>query len=644
MAETRLELEVEKVLEHIKNGENFLLSGGAGSGKTYSLVQVIKEVIRQNPTAQIACMTYTNAAVREIEERVNHKNLRVSTIHDFLWDNIKTFQKELKKSLLAIINDEEYAINNTNRSSQDKYDNEFQDGISYKEHLNINKGEISHDEVLVLANYMYKHYKLLCDILKDKYKFVFIDEYQDTNLLVVQIFLDYIQQSKKRCVVGFFGDTMQSIYDDGIGDLNEYINIGAIKEVRKTQNRRNPKLVIDLANKVRIDGLIQVPSKDNTAPNMENGQVKQGSISFLYSLNNNLDKLRDIDYFNGWNFSDSKQTKELNLTHNLIAPKAGFDELMNIYGKDPIISLKNDIVSKIKKDGINIVEDATFEQVVTLVPVKNIQRQLKIDLIVANKEYKALYEQLKSLPFSHVKRIYLDVDSLIDDKKDDIDDESKSTSKRDNLIKHLFKIQALVQLYEENQYSEFIRKTEFNIDSLGKKKEIKTIIDKIKGMCDFTIEEVIDFADKSNVCIKDEKFKKFIENNEYLYNRVKKVKFKVFQNLYHYLEGYTPFSTQHKIKGAEFDNVLVILDGGGWNKYNFEYLLDDTIQSTINSSKQKSYPKILLRTQKIFYVCCTRAKENLIVFYNNPSPLVINKAEEWFGKDNVCNIDKIIDI
>ncbi|QZY53898.1 AAA family ATPase [Crassaminicella profunda] len=112
MAEARLELEVEKVFEHIKNGENFLLSGGAGSGKTYSLVQVIKETIRQHPTDQIACMTYTNAAVKEIEERVNHKNLRVSTIHDFLWDNIKRFQKELKKSLLILINDKECKIKN----------------------------------------------------------------------------------------------------------------------------------------------------------------------------------------------------------------------------------------------------------------------------------------------------------------------------------------------------------------------------------------------------------------------------------------------------------------------------------------------------------------------------------------------------
>ncbi|MEN5386783.1 AAA family ATPase [Aliarcobacter skirrowii] len=84
MAQSRLEPEVISIFEHIENGKNFLLSGGAGSGKTYSLVQVIKEIIEKKPTVKVACMTYTNAAVKEIEERVNHNNLQVSTIHDFL--------------------------------------------------------------------------------------------------------------------------------------------------------------------------------------------------------------------------------------------------------------------------------------------------------------------------------------------------------------------------------------------------------------------------------------------------------------------------------------------------------------------------------------------------------------------------------
>ena len=109
---------------------------------------------------------------------------------------------------------------------------------------------------------------------------------------------------------------------------------------------------------------------------------------------------------------------------------------------------------------------------------------------------------------------------------------------------------------------------------------------------------------------------------------VKSIKYSEFQKLYEYLEGKTPFSTQHKTKGAEFNNVLVVLDNGGWNNYNFESVFVDNGKSeTIKS-----------RSLKIFYVCCTRAKENLAVFYHKPSANVIAKAQEWFGEDNVIRL------
>jgi len=88
-----------------------------------------------------------------------------------------------------------------------------------------------------------------------------------------------------------------------------------------------------------------------------------------------------------------------------------------------------------------------------------------------------------------------------------------------------------------------------------------------------------------------------------------------------------PCSSYHKTKGDEFDNVLVILDNGRWNDYNFEYLF-------LNNGTES----VLRRTQKIFYVCCTRAKDNLAVYFHNPSPGVIAGAEAWFGKENIVAI------
>ncbi len=631
MAQRELEPEVITIFEHIHNEKNFLLSGGAGSGKTYSLVHVIKEIIDREPTVTVACMTYTNAAVKEIEERVNHNHLQVSTIHDFLWDNIKFFQKELKKSLIELMNDTESKIKNPiDEEVPTDYFDAIEDGIQYKEYLSIKDGIISHDEVLILANYMFKTYPKLGDILKDKFKYILIDEYQDTSPLVVEIVLTHLKQSHRKNIIGFFGDSMQSIYDDGIGNLNTYIENGDVIEVKKEQNRRNPRLVIELANKVRTDGLTQVSSTDPSAPNMcDDGEVKEGNIKFYYT-EENIDDLNELKTLLGWNFEDTKETKELNLTHNLIASKAGFQKLMGIYDNDKILDYKNRIKKYIKDNNITTdFSDKTFGEVIEILTKGQTGSKFKkVQPTEGMKDFIDqhidLFEEAKSYPYEEFAKIYIDKDALIDDKKQDIEDENKKGSKRDALIKHLFKIQTNINLYQEKKYNEFLRKTEYKITQASQKNEIKEFVEVLSDMGENSIEEVIEYAHEKGIAKKDDKLERFIEKNRYLYNRVKNLPFKEFQNLFNYLEGYTPFSTQHKIKGAEFDNVLVVLDNGKWNKYNFEYLFTESGSESVRH-----------RTQKIFYVCCTRAKKNLAVFYNNPSTTVIEKAKEWFGNNNI---------
>lgn len=627
-----LEPEVQKIFEYVDAGQNFLLSGGAGSGKTFSLVQVIRQAIAENPTAKVACITYTNAAVREIEGRVDHRNLSVSTIHDFLWDNIKSYQKELKASLVKLINSEDVKqIKSLDSEVSDDYF--LEKDIRYKEYTLIREGFISHDELIILAHHMFKLYPKLCDILKDKFKFIFIDEYQDTSPLVIEVVLSFLKQSSRRNVIGFFGDAMQSIYDDSIGNLQSYVSTNAVQEVKKEQNRRNPRLVYELANKLRTDGIEQRHADDHDAPNMKSGAVKEGSIKFYYS--EDTEKLESIKQRLGWDFGD-KKTKELSLTHNIIAHNAGFKALTDIYGGDKILDYKNRITKYIKENyGEEDFSNLSFGEVIeklskdpttktkdNVSPTDTIQ-----DFIDKNP---SLYEQAKNSPFEQFKKIHLNTEDLTDDKKEDAEDSGKTGSKRDNLIKHLFKIQKHVSLYAQGKYNEFLRKTEFEIKSVASKREIKEIISHLQKMSSSTIEEVIEYAHENGICIIDDKLTGFIENKRYVYDRVKKVKFEEFQNLFNYLEGYTAFSTQHKIKGAEFDNILVILDNGKWPKYNFQYLFEEN--GTINVRE---------RTRKLFYVCCTRAKENLVVYYHNPTETVIDQAKRWFGKDNVLLISDI---
>ena len=636
-----LDKEVEEILLHIEQNHNFLLSGGAGSGKTYSLVEVLKQISTLYPNAKVACITYTNAAAVEIMNRANIVNLVVSTIHDFLWNNISLFPNELRSTLVELVNDEHSGIKKPDENKTFELANDVT--IQYKEYTKLVNGEISHDEVLILANAMFKKYPKLCNILKDKYQFIFVDEYQDTSPLVIEILLKYLQISSHENIVGFFGDSMQSIYDRSVGNIDEYVSQGIVYKVEKKQNRRNPNTVIKLANKLRLDGLEQKESDDADAPNMVEGKLKEGTTKFLYSNKLDMSAVKGSQWCQGWDFGNSKQTKELRLTHNLISSEAGFGELMNIYDNDPIYKFRKDFKKAAEEKEYVIDMNATFEEVVEGMDWKYVKGtnggKQHLEVLLEKEEVKVLYDYIKAWSYEKVGRIYMDKDSLLDDKVE-IDGVAVREAKRDYLIQHLFKIQDLIYLYKNSRYNELLQKAQKRVVVNGDKKRLRNSIEKLISMENEPIESVINFADQEGLCVKDDKFLSFVEKNEYLYWRVKQITFSEFQNLYKYLEGFTPFSTQHKIKGLEYENVLVFLQNGGWSNYNFEYLFDHQINSELSKAKQATYSKILERTKKLFYVCCTRAKDNLVVFYPNPTERVLEGAKELFGKENCIDLDE----
>lgn len=637
-------VELEQIMGHIHEGHHFLLSGGAGSGKTYTLVEVLREIIRENPTKKVACITYTNAAVKEIERRGANDNLRVSTIHDFLWDCIGHFQTALKPALIKLINDEiiTRTVNMGLPLPDDFYDHvEVFKGIQYKEYCRVGEGIISHDEVLVLAEYMFRTYPKLCEIMKGTYPFIMVDEYQDTNPLVVKILLENIfARGGHKCIVGFFGDAMQSIYDDGIGNLDDYkVPQGKVYEVKKEQNRRNPRLVIELANKIRTDGLVQRPSEDITAPNMVDGNVKEGVIKFLYSTREGitLEQVRaklTKDY--GWDFNNAERTKELNLTHNLIAGKAGFGELMLAHNGDGVLDYRNRLRKYIETHPIET-EGKTFGEVVD---------ELKASVAGANEKEKKkvlptdgqqrfidahpnALEFARELSYDEFVKEHADKDQLVDDKKQSEDEESKTGSKRSELVKHLMNIERCIHLFLNKNIAEFIAKTEYKVLKAQDKKDLAEIMNTLSEPGDKTIGEILDYAEEKGIVRKSDGLLRYEERNKYVFHRLSQIKYEEFHKLYEYLEGRTPFSTQHKTKGTEFDDVFVILDNGKWNNYNFEKLF---------TGGDAASEKVVNRTKKIFYVCCTRAKSQLAVYFDQPYAAVITKAEELFGKDNMVII------
>jgi DNA helicase-2/ATP-dependent DNA helicase PcrA len=123
-----------------------------------------------------------------------------------------------------------------------------------------------------------------------------------------------------------------------------------------------------------------------------------------------------------------------------------------------------------------------------------------------------------------------------------------------------FQILDVTHLYKQRKFNEFLRRTEFKLGSAKDKVWLKECINEIGAMSDRPIAEVIDHAEKHGLVRKDDAFTDFVTRKPYLFNRLMPVKLSSYLALYEYLEGRTTYSTQHKIKGREFDRVLVVLD------------------------------------------------------------------------------------
>ena len=634
MVERTIEPEVEKVFEAIKEDKNFILEGGAGSGKTFSLISIIEKISRDEPDKSIVCITYTNNAVAEIRERITNDKLKVSTIHEFIWSIIEQFQNEIKCCLIDLINDDEQKafIRPLDYPSEDLLTDTYFENIriDYDEHYSMsimdNRVQISHDHILIVAEKMFSTYPKLCDILIDIADYIFVDEYQDTSPLVVKILLEYIQNRTKKNIVGFFGDSMQAIYDSGVGELSSYNLI----KIAKAQNRRNPKKVIDLANKFRDDGLVQTPSNDDTAPNMDNGSIIPGTVKFVYGNDiNQLEILRGSQLYRKLEFNAPSKTKELRLTHKLNAEMAGFSKLFELYNTDLFVKLITGIKKKINENKIDdngklfkdLVEEAQI--------VVRRGGPLIVDEIKSNSELSAFYDEIKTCSFEEVSsKSKVNKESLLSYKFNGLSSRYEAGTDRDRILKRLDLVYELVELYKTGKHNEFLRITKFKITSSKDKISLSDVMAEISAD-DITIGKVIELAEERELISKDDLFTNFIKNRgHYLWSRLKIMSFQEYVNSINYLREYVSVITQHKVKGSEYENVLVLLDNGKWNKYNFNSIF----------GKGSSKENVQNRTKKLFYVAVTRAMKNLIVYMPSNDQEIVEKAKDYFESSDIVDV------
>lgn len=115
------------------------------------------------------------------------------------------------------------------------------------------------------------------------------------------------------------------------------------------------------------------------------------------------------------------------------------------------------------------------------------------------------------------------------------------------------------------------------------------------------------------------------------YSTLRNIPYKEVIEVVKFIEMQTPFATQHSVKGAEFENVLVVL-GGGWNHYNWPQLLELIETNSLNRKNTKGF----YRARNLFYVSISRPMTRLAVLATQTIPdTALKAANRLFGNDNI---------
>ncbi len=637
---------IDQCKECIDEKRSFVLQGGAGSGKTESLKELLIYINQTNPKAKVMCITHTNVAVNEILSRTGNA-FPVSTIHSFLNSLIRDYKKNIHTVIGELffipefvatekteeISEKDYKKNEHERykKSYEKYadkhyqttresvakvvgkrdydkdseafnkllndgikniNNKIGEDIASKDYSTIGYNDTSfdslkdltfgHNGLLKVFHLLINKYPLLSKMIADRYDYIFIDEYQDTNADIV---CDLIQVSRNsELTICLFGDSMQSIYSDGVGNVDEYIGDSLIS-IPKPDNYRCAYEIIKFVNPLRLDGLEQkVALKRNAKGEIETEESRHGFAKVLYSISEQKPTSHSSEEEKAAHQSKidalivkakeyCSTAKILMLTNKAIAEKNHFKKLYKVF---------NDRYSDV---GDHMEKYLSSIQVLEFCDICN---------AYLRGEYNALIKSIRSNGYAirslSDKKTISDLMASIVAKHDlsmwqaiELAAEKKLIKLSDSCVNKIERERAFVEEYSKD---EFYKK--FKEQYLAG----NNTYNKIKDMIDIPSEDVFDDW-------------KFIYKRERFINELLSPDLKFIEALNYskYLAEETEYITMHKTKGSSIQNVILVMDEFFWNEYKFSSLYSP--ESDTNADR-------VVNSKKLIYVACSRAISGLV--------------------------------
>ena len=637
---------IDQCKKCIDEKRSFVLQGGAGSGKTESLKELLIYINQTNPKAKVMCITHTNVAVNEILSRTGNA-YPVSTIHSFLNSLIKDYKKNIHTVIGELffipefvaaektedVSDKDYKKNEhehykkayekyadkhyqtthesvakvTGKRDYDKdpdtfnkflndgikiINNKIAEDIASKDCSTIGYNDTSfdslkdltfgHDGLLKVFHLLINKYPLLSKMIADRYDYIFIDEYQDTNTDIV---CDLIQVSQNsELTLCLFGDSMQSIYSDGVGDVDEYIGDSLIS-IPKPDNYRCAYEIIKFVNPLRLDGLEQkVALKRNEKGEIETKESRHGFVKVLYSISEQkptshsseedktaYQSIIDTLIIKAKEYCST--AKVLMLTNKAIAEKNHFKKLYKVF--DDRYSDVGDHMEKYLSS-IQVLEFCDICNAYLHGEYNALIKSIRSNgyAIRSLSDKKTISDLMKSIVYDQNLSIWQAIELAA---------EKKLIKLSDSCINKIERERAFVEQYNNDEFYQKFKELYLSGHNT---------YNKIKDMIDITSEDVFD---DWKAIYKRERF-----INELL---SPDLKFIEALNYSKYLAEETEYITMHKTKGSSIQNVIVVMDEFFWNEYKFSSLYSP--ESDTNADR-------VINSKKLIYVACSRAISGLV--------------------------------
>lgn len=549
----------------------------------------------------MAVITFTNAATDEIVNRLDYSPVfHISTIHSFVWNIIRYYQTDIKHLYCQYIQEDIQKLCEKQEKAKSKTTKTYHSNAEKIEHLKEKMGKaktietfvynpngsnaeynaLNHADVIKISAQMIMDNIMFQRIIAQRYPILLIDESQDTKKELIDAFFKIQENFSDIFTLGLLGDQKQRIYTDGKENMVNIIP-SEWEQPIKRMNYRCAKRIVKLANTIGKD--LDKYAEQNPKEDAADGLVRL----FIVQQQNEIDKddieqtIMDImcsqTHDAKWSGADA-DVKTLTLEHMMAARRLGFAQFFG--------------------------------------PLSRVDKY----------QMAFLQGKVSELDF-FTKEVLPIADSINGDGRNALE-----------ILKACSPL--LSKQNTEKPYELYLRCREESQKVANIVNGNHSIRDVVKVVCSSQLLPVPEVLRQASILSTTDVNDEFEEDLQ-AWVMVMDLPINMVRGYDDYVNQRTRFDTHQGVKGLEFDRVMVIIDDSEAKGFMFSYdklfgvkELTETDKKHIEAGEESSVD----RTQRLFYVTCTRAKESLaIVMYTSDSEKVKNQAlsKGWFSEQEI---------